>query len=946
MKHLLLLLLFMLCLYSSDEITNETSKAMLCNINYQAKYELEVIHGIKQRVQTQQEKSNIVILQPGESIVGKKNGKIKCYNELKSFFLNKNLEGTEVESKRFERFKKSHEVFDITSYINEDKKFIEAKYGISNQCKKYKDGEYCKRVNGLDIFYNKNERVKKIFLYGYPLFEKKVNLPFEIDSFNKIRVNNEPLGLWISKKNSKLIKSKPTFQSSNAIIWENPANGIAKIVMTPKNGYININRYSRMNMGEEKLQDFLQSIEIEFIIDDKAYASHQKSRPTPKTTFNTMNNNYQKKNIPYKAKNTWGKNLNPKNKIPSNKFKAFYINTNEPKRVISSEEVNKVSINYPYNKFHGISSKDFGGYWVGNFSYDKEKTMDISISQSWSKTRIIVDGMVIYEGGNNKTIPYTFSKGKHKIEVEYVNNWHTTNFMISIQQQNKLYSIKELKKELKNTMSKKSDILFVGAYTSDNKDQSITLKIAKMKNPVVLILNSYDSVDWIIKNPHKVVIEAIIYHAYKPGVDIKGDITELTSIYASKDALGSYKMQQKCSCINGGASFHCDGVNALDTINKIENFTGKKVFGFSTKYSASILMVPNTQLTDDRREQFKNDIENIKIQRQECKSKADPDFENMFNEKTVFSKKKKLFIDQLKSESFYIKNNILYLADGNLKIVDLINLKEPILLSELKLPGKTTSIRVLDNIAYVSQAAPNFSEESGGWVSIIDIKNPEKPKILKTLKFGNNIFNIAVNNEYLYVTDTYFSNKNKRELFIYNISTPNKPKLISKMKLKYYSRFMTFSNNLLFLSTFKRKIIVIDVKNPKKPKEVLQNFKFDRKVLAIKTYNNKIVVNQDGNFVSILNVTKNQHVTQLCKIKTATSNGWSSISDSAITIKNNVLYRAEYKDGISVIDINKCKLKETIPLDNISVFSVGVVDNTIIAMNKDKTILYDLAINR
>lgn len=47
-----------------------------------------------------------------------------------------------------------------------------------------------------------------------------------------------------------------------------------------------------------------------------------------------------------KAEKTWGSYLNPKNIIPDNKFKVFYINTNNPRKVIASETVNKISVNY------------------------------------------------------------------------------------------------------------------------------------------------------------------------------------------------------------------------------------------------------------------------------------------------------------------------------------------------------------------------------------------------------------------------------------------------------------------------------------------------------------------------------------------------------------------------------------------------------------------------
>lgn len=305
---------------------------------------------------------------------------------------------------------------------------------------------------------------------------------------------------------------------------------------------------------------------------------------------------------------------------------------------------------------------------------------------------------------------------------------------------------------------------------------------------------------------------------------------------------------------------------------------------------------------------------------------------------------KKIAIEQLKADSLYIQNNIAYIANEGLKIVDLKDVKDPVILSEVNnLPGIATSVNIVGNIAYVTQSANYRSEGAGGWVSMIDISDLENPKILKILNFGNNIDNIAINGKYLYVADTNFSYKNKRNLFIYDISRPSKPKLVSKLKLKYFSRYIAYSNNLLFLSTFKSKLIVIDVKNPKKPKKLSQIFLFDKHIRGIKTDKNKILINQEGDTISILEINKNKKIVHSCDMNNGKANKWSSSSASAITIVNNLIYRAEYKNGVSIFDIKNCTLKQMISFDGISISSVGVINNTIIAMNKTKAVLYDMS---
>ena len=617
---------------TGQEITNDTEQDMICSISYQSIVKEELIHGIMQRVQVEKQELFTKILKPRKTLKTKRDANLVCYNEFAKISSYKAGNNTRANERSLKQFIKSNEMFDISSYINENKEFIDLKYNPRANCKKYKDGQYCQIKNGLDIFYTKKDRVKKIFIYGSAVSNYRQNLNFSIESFNKLRTTNGPLGLWVSKKNKKLIKAKPDFFSDNAIIWKNPNKGIKSIVMTSKNGHLNIHSYSIKKKDKIK-QDSLNAIEIEYVLDDKAYALHQKTRPMPVTNERNGFNRQQKAKIPRKAKTTWGKELNPKNTIPTGKFQAFYINTNNPKKVIFSETVKKASINYNGSEFQGIKSEDFGAYWVGNFKFKKTEKMQVIVSQSWSKTRVIIDGIVIYEDGHDsKGLTYTFTKGTHKIEVEYINNWHTTSFMLSIKKQVKTFTISQMQKELKKHTSKNSKLLYVGAYESSKKDQSITLKIAKSKKPIVLVLSTYSTVDWIIKNPHKVKIEAIVYTSYEKGVGISGDISKETVKLPYKGRnIGSYSMKRTCSCINGGAVFNCSGTDGLHIISSVESLTGKKLSGISTKYSLDTVMVPNIIIDKKFKKELKENKKRNEKMRKECQQKSNPEFENMFD---------------------------------------------------------------------------------------------------------------------------------------------------------------------------------------------------------------------------------------------------------------------------------------------------------------------------
>ncbi|MEJ2527237.1 MAG: hypothetical protein P8Y49_03995 [Sulfurovaceae bacterium] len=64
MNKILLLLIALNALLLSETITNETSETMLCQVNYPAIYEEELIHDIEQRVKVKEQEEFTFLLQP------------------------------------------------------------------------------------------------------------------------------------------------------------------------------------------------------------------------------------------------------------------------------------------------------------------------------------------------------------------------------------------------------------------------------------------------------------------------------------------------------------------------------------------------------------------------------------------------------------------------------------------------------------------------------------------------------------------------------------------------------------------------------------------------------------------------------------------------------------------------------------------------------------------
>ena len=331
-----------------------------------------------------------------------------------------------------------------------------------------------------------------------------------------------------------------------------------------------------------------------------------------------------------KASSTWGEKFNSSKQVPEKGFYAYYINTNNPEQVINKETVSDVSINYIGDKFHNIKSEDFGAYWVGRINLPKSEVKTIAVNQSWSKARLIIDGFIVYEGGSNKEILLNLEKGSHFVEVEYVNNWHTTEFSLTFLDKVEKLSLSDIKDQLSDNILGEYEIYYAGLYESSNKDLSAVLNIEKTSKKIVLFLSSYSPVKWHISNPFMTNIRAIVYGSSNPGTTITGDLDNSTILFPSQKRIGSYSSKKKCRCTAG--VFHCEGNSLLSTKEAIEQLSEYPMTGFSGKYSASSLRVPQVIVNEKYLKDQEENNQKITEQRAFCKKQNDPNFEKMFDQ--------------------------------------------------------------------------------------------------------------------------------------------------------------------------------------------------------------------------------------------------------------------------------------------------------------------------
>lgn len=328
------------------------------------------------------------------------------------------------------------------------------------------------------------------------------------------------------------------------------------------------------------------------------------------------------------AQNTWGDTLNPTNQMPTSGFDVYYINTNQPTQVIARSHSNRIAINYAWADFYGIPSEDFGGYWVGKLNVPTTALYQFAIDQSWAKTRIIIDRRVIFEGGGKDTPTIELSAGTHTLEVEYINNWHTTGFQLTVETIKPVYTPTDLTAAVAGLNLPANTVVYaVGVYESRNADNRISLQAPATGLPYLLMLSSYNAVNWEVSGRSPV---AVIYNQSKQGSTVgasgqppilawEGSINYSTT----QDTLPS------CHCVGG--RFHCESdADDLSTLNNnVRQWTGFPLVGVSGKYGATALIIPEKILNQQTIAASQNKQRQIDAQRQACTDEQRKGFEQI-----------------------------------------------------------------------------------------------------------------------------------------------------------------------------------------------------------------------------------------------------------------------------------------------------------------------------
>lgn len=329
------------------------------------------------------------------------------------------------------------------------------------------------------------------------------------------------------------------------------------------------------------------------------------------------------------AGHSWGDIFNPQKSTPSQGYFAWYINTNQPKQVIGRETVNSIAINYHSDQFLKIPSEDFGAYWAGRLHVPQSGAYHISADISWAKMRVMLNRHIIAESENSsKNQMVWLEPGNYLLEVEYINNWPTTGFQLTVAPVIEELDDSALSEALAARQLPAQTLAYaVSVNESSSRNNSLILQAPTGNTPYILILSSSNAVQWDIQGRAP---ELVIYNNASSGSTVRtaGHVPQI----AWKNRIPHDITNRKISsCYCSAHDFHCghSRTSLKDFAANIQQLTGFPLQGFSGEYSASYLPIPQTIVNSASIANSARQLQEIEQARQACTKRNNAGFEDM-----------------------------------------------------------------------------------------------------------------------------------------------------------------------------------------------------------------------------------------------------------------------------------------------------------------------------
>lgn len=159
---------------------------------------------------------------------------------------------------------------------------------------------------------------------------------------------------------------------------------------------------------------------------------------------------------------------------------------------------------------------------------------------------------------------------------------------------------------------------------------------------------------------------------------------------------------------------------------------------------------------------------------------------------------------------------LAYVADviGGCQVVDIQNPRAPKIIHQFDYQQHPWDVDVSGKYAFIADAHHGFS--------VFDISHPAGAKFVSNYDLKRYSVGVEVEGKYAYVADLASFLFTKGGLFIFDVSSPHKPKLLGSLAARGLD--VAVNDKILYLAAYNNGLLIVDAKNPEKP-EILSRYK-------------------------------------------------------------------------------------------------------------------------
>ncbi|SUO97664.1 Uncharacterised protein [Suttonella ornithocola] len=345
------------------------------------------------------------------------------------------------------------------------------------------------------------------------------------------------------------------------------------------------------------------------------------------------------------VKSAWGATLNPSGNVPEQGFNAYYLNVNHPREPLYQEVVENISISFVYNpsermgnnrgmpveiaKKLNVESEDFVAYWVGDIALT-EGDYQINYDVSQAQFRAYLNGRLIVDETKSQPSIIHLPAGKYRLEVEYINHWHTVGFSLNLTPAIQLLDNDVLYQRLKSfSLPDNTKVYLVGVYEAENFHRTVTVNTAKLAQPFVLMLSSYHAVHWQIEGQTP---SAVVYNNANQSSTISGALPPADKrlpVNTMQSGYSVVKQKMDCHCVAGKVICESSSGSLGNIVMTMKSRTAWQVGDIVGAYSGAGFILDPDGITQER---LATDEKILQAQREyqaKCKAKQKPNFDTL-----------------------------------------------------------------------------------------------------------------------------------------------------------------------------------------------------------------------------------------------------------------------------------------------------------------------------